>query len=60
MKMKKIDPQVPFIGISGGGKPAGEYYLKMLKSFRPRFLFKKPIDTDEILRAVKKILEEKS
>lgn len=60
IKMKTINPQVPFIGISGGGKMAGEYYLKMMKTFRPRFLFKKPIDTDELLQAVHEILAEQT
>jgi DNA-binding NtrC family response regulator len=58
IKLRKINPEIDFIGISGGGKLAGEYYLKMMKAFRPRYLFKKPIDTDELLQAVKSVLSQ--
>lgn len=54
--LKRIDPSVNVIAISGGGKISGDYYLSMIKSFRPRFTFPKPIDFEEVLSAIYKII----
>ncbi|MFO7850340.1 MAG: response regulator [Spirochaetia bacterium] len=54
--LKKIDPSVKVIAISGGGKLSGDHYLSMIKTFRPHYTFPKPVDIDEVITAIRRLL----
>jgi len=56
-ELKQIDSRVNVIALSGGGRMSGEYYLKMIKGFAPRFTFTKPVDPETLVEAVREILE---
>jgi len=58
-KLRQIDADVNVIAFSGGGRLAGEYYLKMVKGFAPRYVFTKLVDPAVILDAVKEIVDSK-
>ena len=58
-RLRQIDTGVNVIALSGGGRMSGEYYLKMVKGFAPRYVFTKPVDPLIILDAVKEILDSK-
>jgi DNA-binding response OmpR family regulator len=55
-ELKHIDAGVNVIALSGGGRMSGEYYLKMIKGFAPRYTFTKPVDPETLVEAVREIL----
>lgn len=52
MEMRRDDPQVPIIAISGGGVAGGLDYLAVAKNLGARHTFAKPVDRRELLAAV--------
>ena len=57
MKIKKIQPDVKIIAISGGGRINSETYLDMAKQLGADRSFKKPFDINEILDSVAELLK---
>ena len=55
-ELKNINAGVNVIALSGGGRLSGEYYLKMIKGFSPRYTFTKPVDPEVLLEAVRNIM----
>ncbi|HDQ14005.1 MAG TPA: response regulator [Sediminispirochaeta sp.] len=56
--LRAKDSEVKVIALSGGGRLPGEYYLQMMKPFKPQYTFVKPIDPDVVLEAVGELLRE--
>ncbi|MCP4714066.1 MAG: response regulator [Deltaproteobacteria bacterium] len=56
--LKKKDPNVKFIAISGGGSINSNNYLKTAKLLGVKYVFQKPFDADDILQAVNALLQE--
>lgn len=54
--LKKIDPEVKVIAISGGGKIEADSYLKMIRHFGAVSTLKKPVSPSLLLEAVKEHL----
>lgn len=52
MELRKDDPRVPIIAISGGGVAGGLDYLAVAKNLGARRTFAKPVDRRELLAAV--------
>jgi DNA-binding NtrC family response regulator len=57
MKIKKLQPHIKIIAISGGGRINSETYLDMAKQLGANCSFKKPFDINEILDKVSELLE---
>jgi YesN/AraC family two-component response regulator len=55
--LKKEFPQVKIIAMSGGGLNKPEGYLKGAKKLGAACTLTKPIDRDEMLRAIKEVLQ---
>jgi DNA-binding response OmpR family regulator len=49
-------PKVKIIAISGGGRISSEDYMPMAKMFGAKRTLAKPIERDELVRAVKEVL----
>jgi YesN/AraC family two-component response regulator len=58
--LKKEFPDVKIIAMSGGGLNKPEGYLKGAKKLGAACTLKKPIDRDELLRAIKEVLKSPS
>jgi DNA-binding NtrC family response regulator len=58
LDLKKHDPAVRVIAISGGGQVEAEEYLRIMRHFGARFTFQKPVGTRELLRAVDSLASE--
>ncbi len=56
-ELRKINPEVPIIAISGGGKICAEDHLKLVEYLGIKYVFAKPIDKSGLLKAVDEILE---
>lgn len=56
MELKAINPQVSVIAISGGGRISPEDYLKWARRFGVANTFTKPVDREELLATVEKII----
>jgi DNA-binding response OmpR family regulator len=56
MELKQDYPDVKIIAMSGGGRIEPETYLKMAKNFGALLTFTKPIQTRQLLNAVKGLL----
>jgi DNA-binding NtrC family response regulator len=55
-ELKREFPDVKIIAISGGGRTAPEGYLKIADKAGALRTFSKPLERDELLRAVREIL----
>ncbi|MDY0361267.1 MAG: response regulator [Desulforegulaceae bacterium] len=55
-ELKKINPSVKIIAISGGGRIAAEEYLLMAKNFGVSTVLSKPFKKDAFLFSVKEAL----
>ena len=56
MELRKADPGVKIIAISGGGKIDPDAYLKMAKQFGAVRALPKPFGREELLEAVRSLL----
>jgi len=54
--LKKIDPDVKIIAISGGGRADPHTYLQIAKNSGVEKTFSKPIDWPRLIRAIKELL----
>jgi len=54
--IKKLNPHVPIIAISGGGITDPKMYLDLASKFGATRTFSKPIDNKVLLSAIKEIL----
>jgi len=57
MELKRGFPDVKIIAVSGGGRIGPEDYLKMAKSLGAQYTFTKPFSTNELLEAVKDLMD---
>ena len=55
--LRKDYPDVPIIAMSGGGRNSPDGYLNMEKLLGAQATFEKPINKEELLNTVKKVLE---
>jgi len=53
MELRKEDPNLPIIGMSGGGYIDPDSYLHLAKSLGANAVFAKPIKIEELLNIVK-------
>jgi DNA-binding NtrC family response regulator len=56
--LKRQDPEAKIIAISGGGRNQPEDYLLLAQKLGARFTFKKPVDRQRLLSAIKDCLDE--
>ncbi len=54
--IRKLNPEVKIIAISGGGVVDPELYLTLARKFGAQYSFSKPIDNEKLLLAVKALL----
>ena len=59
-EIKKLNPDTKIITISGGGVVHPEMYLDLAGKLGADHSFAKPVDTEELVSAIKKLLAEKS
>ena len=57
LQLKKLNPQVKVIAISGGGRLSGDDYLELARQLGAVATFAKPLALDEFLAAVKAAVE---
>ncbi|MDY6971932.1 MAG: response regulator [Thermodesulfobacteriota bacterium] len=57
MELKKKFPDIKIIAISGGGRMGPEPYLRMARSTGAMRTLAKPVDREEMLRAIRELLE---
>lgn len=57
-EIKRLNPNVKIIAISGGGISDPGLYLDFATKFGAQLAFAKPIQNDELLKAVDKLLSE--
>jgi DNA-binding NtrC family response regulator len=57
-QLRKENPGVSIIAISGGGFADPEEYLEIARAFGARHTFKKPVDHDQLLDAINETLDE--
>ena len=57
MELKRLDPEIKIIAISGGGKVSPENYLGMAKSMGAIYTIEKPIDKNVLLDRVNAALD---
>jgi YesN/AraC family two-component response regulator len=55
-ELKKIDPDVKIIALSGGGLGDPKMYLNMASTFGAVRTFNKPVDNDILISNIKEIL----
>jgi DNA-binding response OmpR family regulator len=58
MELRAVNPGVPIIAISGGGRIDPEDYLDWARRFGVNRTFAKPLDRAELLEAVAELLAE--
>ncbi len=56
MELKKMDPEVKIIAISGGGMINAEFYLQFAKEFGALRTIQKPFGRKEILETIRKLI----
>lgn len=56
MDLQAKDPHVNIIAISGGGRINPEDYLNWVRRFGVEYTFTKPVDKEELLAAVAKLM----
>ncbi len=52
-ELKEYSPDVKLIAISGGGRISAEICLAMAKNLGAEYTFAKPVDNEELIKAVK-------
>ncbi len=57
IELRKGFPEVKIIAMSGGGRIGPEDYLNMAKGLGAMRIFSKPIEREELLKAVRELLE---
>ena len=57
MELQRDFPDVKIIAMSGGGQLDPGLYLSMAKSFGAQYTFDKPVERQELLKAVRELLE---
>ena len=57
IELRKGFPEVKIIAMSGGGSIGAEDYLMMAKGLGAMRTFSKPIEREELLKAVRELLE---
>ncbi len=55
-EIRKLNTDIKIIAISGGGLMDQKMYLGMAKKFGAHHIFTKPVDNDELLSTVKRLL----
>jgi DNA-binding response OmpR family regulator len=58
MELRRAFPDVKIIAISGGGRLDPAQYLRMAKSFGAQYAFAKPVEREELLKAIEKLLKQ--
>jgi DNA-binding NtrC family response regulator len=58
MELRKTNPDVKIIAMSGGGRARGDDYLNLARKFGALQAFSKPLELDKFLEAVKSAAEE--
>ena len=56
MELKRAFPDVKIIAISGGGRVDPEGYLSMAKQLGARYTFSKPVEREDLLKAVRELI----
>ncbi len=56
LELKKLDPDVKIIAISGGGVTEPEMYLDLARRFGAARAFTKPVDNKTLINAVNELL----
>lgn len=56
-ELKKMDPDIKIIAISGGGRIGPDSYLHFAEKLGAKYTFAKPVDRKEILDAIHHLLE---
>ena len=56
VEIKKKDPKVKIIALTGGGHISSDFYIKAAKQFHVDLALSKPFDPKELLAKVKEIL----
>lgn len=56
-EVRRLRPDVKIIAISGGSRDGSADYLKIAKAFGARQVLAKPFTRDEMLNAIKEVLE---
>ncbi len=56
MELRRDFPDVKIIAISGGGQIDAEQYLSMAQKLGAQRTFAKPVERDELLKAVRELL----
>lgn len=59
MELKRIDPEVKIIAISGGGSLGPIDYLNLAKKLGSKEVLEKPIDRNELLHKINAVLSDK-
>ncbi len=54
--LRKLQPKVPIIAVSGGGRVGNMDFLKVAESFGANRTFTKPFDPEDIVAAVAQLL----
>jgi len=57
LELKKLDPELKIIAISGGGKSSPDDYLAAAERLGANRTFFKPIDRAELVTAVRELLQ---
>jgi CheY-like chemotaxis protein len=55
-EIRKDNPDTKIIAISGGGRIGPQSYLTFAQKFGAQFVFKKPVESNELLNAVSILL----
>ena len=56
VEIKRLNPGVRIIAISGGGRGSSQNYLKLAKAFGAQIVLAKPFSHREILEAISQVL----
>lgn len=56
LELKKINPDIKIIAVSGGGIGHKSLFLDTVKDFGVQKTFEKPFDSEELLTAIKDLL----
>ena len=59
-ELKRLEPDIKIIAISGGGIIQPDLYLKLARQFGAIYSFKKPIRNDEMLTFVENLFNKDS